>query len=89
MSDDDLRAVLARIETRLAAVEKAVSAEHASGVTRGQDQSRIGERVARLEATIEHLVETLRALPTKAGATATAGVGALLSLIWVVTGGLP
>jgi ParB-like chromosome segregation protein Spo0J len=92
MSEDEtkaLREMLARIDTRLDAVERALTTEHDSASSRGRDQARIGERVARLEATIEYILEALRALPAKAGASATAGVGALATIIWILTGGTP
>lgn len=90
MDNDEIKALremLARIDTRLAAVERALTSEHESGAVRGRDQARIGERVARLEATIEHLVDALRSIPAKAGGAATAGVGVLATMIFILSGG--
>ena len=76
--------VIARMDARLESVERQIATEQSSGETRGQDQSRIGERVARLEATIEHMAVTLSSLPVKAGVSSTTGVGLLGGIFWIL-----
>ena len=87
MSDDDLRAALARIEARLVAVERNQTLEHADADKRGDAQSAIGERVATLEANMKHVLRTLDSLGFRAGVAATGGAGSTAGVLWLVFGG--
>ena len=60
MTDESDR--LARIEERLSAIERLVSAENSAGAARGTEQHRHGERIAVLETDQKHLLTTLTAL---------------------------
>ena len=81
---DDLRAQLADIAARLVVLEKAMSVEHDAGQSRGDDQRRIGERVATLEADSRHMIEALRALTARVNAAAVGSVGSGAAVIWAL-----
>ena len=87
MSDEDLRAALARIETRLATVERNQTRDHADADKRGDAQSAIGERVATLEANMMHVLRTLDSLGLRAGAAAAGGLTSGAGVLWLVFGG--